>query len=177
MGGYGSGRDATHWIVEQCLSLSVSQFRKDGTFDKDYGCGTIQWSRRSGKWSAMFDYQCNDTGEGDMLLCYQVVGQDAPVEIKTVIPIEATRPHFGGLRYWFTCPLVVNGVPCQRRVAKLYLPPNNRYFGCRTCHRLTYRSCQESHKYDGIIGLLADELKVSPREINRIFNAEWDKSE
>jgi hypothetical protein len=28
----------------------------------------------------------------------------------------------------------------------LYLPPGGRYFGCRLCHRLTYRSVQEHDK-------------------------------
>ena len=25
-------------------------------------------------------------------------------------------------------------------------------FGCRECYDLTYRSCQESHKYDNVFG-------------------------
>ena len=29
-------------------------------------------------------------------------------------------------------------------MGKLYLPPGGRYFGCRHCHDLTYRSRQES---------------------------------
>jgi hypothetical protein len=37
----------------------------------------------------------------------------------------------------------------------LYLPPRARYFGCRHCHDLTYTSCQESHKYDGVYRRLA----------------------
>jgi hypothetical protein len=31
-------------------------------------------------------------------------------------------------------------------VGKLYLPPYSRYFGCRLCHDLTYRSAQEHDK-------------------------------
>ncbi len=46
------------------------------------------------------------------------------------------------------CPGVVNGVPCGRRVAKLYL--KHRYFLCRHCHNLTYASRQET----GQIGAL-----------------------
>lgn len=49
----------------------------------------------------------------------------------------------GGTRYLVHCPLVVNGVPCRRRAAKLYLPPGSNYFGCRRCHRLAYRGSQE----------------------------------
>src|SRR5262249_18413085 len=39
-------------------------------------------------------------------------------------------------------PLCRNGVGCGRRVRKLYL--SGKYFGCRHCHNLTYRSQQES---------------------------------
>src|SRR5262249_15292280 len=60
--------------------------------------------------------------------------------------LQTTRPRFGGLRWWFTCPLVVNGWPCHRCVAKLYLPPGARYFGRRHCHRLTYKRCPEHAK-------------------------------
>jgi hypothetical protein len=50
-----------------------------------------------------------------------------------VLP-KTTRPHMGGLRWWFTCPL------CRRRVRKLFLPPRASYFGCRFCHALSYAS-------------------------------------
>jgi hypothetical protein len=46
---------------------------------------------------------------------------------------------------------VADDVPCDRRVAKLYLPPGGRYFGCRECYRLTYRSAQE---HDARVGAL-----------------------
>ncbi len=57
-------------------------------------------------------------------------------------------PHFGGVRWWFVCPLVINGRLCRRCVQKLYLPPRGRYYGCRHCYNLTYTSSQESHKHD-----------------------------
>jgi hypothetical protein len=62
------------------------------------------------------------------------------------IAFTATRCNFGGVRYWFICPLVIDGKPCRRRVAKLYLPPGGKYFGCRHCYNLTYRSCKEHDK-------------------------------
>ncbi len=61
-------------------------------------------------------------------------------------------------RWWFACPLVVNGRACGRRVRMLYLPPNGRYFGCRGCHDLTYRSCQESHQYDRLTARIDKRL-------------------
>ena len=50
--------------------------------------------------------------------------------------------RFGGVRPYFICPGVVNGISCGRRVAKLHGP--GRYFLCRHCYRLTHASQSES---------------------------------
>jgi len=47
------------------------------------------------------------------------------------------------VRYWFICPLSVNGVYCGRRVGTLYLASGGPYFGCRHCYNLTYESRNE----------------------------------
>jgi hypothetical protein len=62
------------------------------------------------------------------------------------VRLETTQPHFGGRRWWFLCPLYRKNMPCERRVRKLYRPPLLRYFGCRSCLDLTYRSVQEHDK-------------------------------
>ena len=67
-------------------------------------------------------------------------------EVHIPVRLQETRPTFGGKRWWFTCPLTVNGVACNRRVGKLYLPPGTRYFGCRHCYDLTYWSAQHAHE-------------------------------
>ena len=51
---------------------------------------------------------------------------------------------------------------CNRRVAKLYLPPGGRYFGCRLCHGLTYKSAQEHDKR-------VDALRRNPAALNAIL--------
>jgi len=81
--------------------------------------------------------------------------------------LTTTRPHFGGLRWWFCCPLRVEGRPCGRRVGKLYLPPGGRYFGCRHCHGLTYTSCQDSRRFDALYRWLAREAGVDVAEARR----------
>jgi hypothetical protein len=77
-------------------------------------------------------------------LCYTLAASGQAIEY--TLRLTATRPRFGGLRWWFVCPLSAAGRPCERRVAKLYLPPHGRYFGCRHCHNLSYRSAQEHDK-------------------------------
>jgi hypothetical protein len=56
------------------------------------------------------------------------------------VDLVGTYPHFGGERSWFACP------SCRRRVGILYRPAAGDAWGCRTCHRLTYRSVQEAHQ-------------------------------
>jgi hypothetical protein len=93
--------------------------------------------------------------------------------------IATTRPRFGGLRWWFVCPLTVNGRPCGRRVGKLYLPPAGRYFGCRHCHDLTYTSCQTHDKRVDFLRNDPAELlraaenleRASPAELIRLLKA------
>ena len=48
----------------------------------------------------------------------------------------------GGFSPWFVCPGEVDGVPCDRRAAKLYL--KGRYCFCRRCHDLAYSSQREA---------------------------------
>ena len=76
------------------------------------------------------------------------------------VDLETTPCNFGGQRWWFLCPLTRNGRPCRRRCGKLYSPPGNLYFGCRRCNDLTYRSCQESHKFDSLFHLLAKQTDL-----------------
>jgi len=40
---------------------------------------------------------------------------------------------FGGVRYWFSCPI------CNRRVGIVYKHPITGQLGCRVCLRLDYR--------------------------------------
>ena len=89
-------------------------------------------------------------------------------DIRIPIRLQATRPGFGGRRWWLTCPLMVAGIACNRRIGKLYLPPGARYFGCRQCHDLTYRSSQEAHQTERLFG----QFGVDP-EIAKLVAARW----
>ena len=67
------------------------------------------------------------------------------------IRLVPVRCYYGGVRWWFRCPLKTYGVPCRRRVGVLYLV--GAHFGCRECHNLAYQSQQETHTgYYGSIG-------------------------
>ena len=79
-----------------------------------------------GRITLTYRYRCND---------------DEWQDVEEPVAIVWTPCHFGGSRPWFICPGVVNGVPCGRRVGKLYGP--GRYFLCRHCYGLAYQSQRE----------------------------------
>jgi hypothetical protein len=156
MGGYGSTRWGAHLkktAVENCLTLDVNRLRRDGCLTSG-NTGTITWSSaHSGEKRASIGFTAFPN---HILLFYSA----AKVSVEMRIHIVTTRPHFGGRRFWFKCPLLSQGVPCGRRVGMLYLPPGGQYFGCRACFDLTYCSCQEAHSMDREWAMVADSMGV-----------------
>ncbi len=183
MGGSRSGNHWPRWnkkaVVDDCLSLDANHWMREGILKaKDISSGTWRWTYRNGN-SFSIKYEVNtwDMTDPFVELCYSwVLGTSKQQESADYcVRLTTSRPHFGGLRWWFVCPLIVNGRPCNRRVGKLYLPPPARYFGCRDCHDLTYTSCQESHKFDRVYGVIAREMGCTIQDIHRILKPRsWD---
>ena len=69
-------------------------------------------------------------------------GQEAEIDDK--IDLAASRPPFGGLRWWFLCPRR------NRRVRTLYLPLGGCHLWSRRAYRLAYASQRET-EYDGAL--------------------------
>lgn len=144
MGGVFSGQRASKKrVVESCHAIDTSEFNRWGALQAGARqSGTLEW-RRAGEEqpSASVGYTLGvESATGVLRLRYQVGQPAQPFEYP--VRLVTTGCHLGGVRWWFVCPLTTNGTPCGRRVRKLYLSGN--YFGCRHCHRLAYRSSQES---------------------------------
>lgn len=98
-------------------------------------------------------------------LCYRWRGKE---DVEILVRLETTPTRFNGRRWWFVCPLIVRGVACDRRAGKLYLPPGAKYFGCRKCHDLTYRTCQEAHRSERLFARLGLDAEFpQPQERTR----------
>jgi hypothetical protein len=153
MGGPGSGR----WVHAATKP----------TVEGSYALDSRKWTREliiqpHGRWIGSTTWRHLDTQEvlssigveisceedfGVVRLKYTRTQNDGEKEdLDYPARLVTTRPHLGGLRWWFVCPLVRDGIPCARRVAKLYR--RTRYFGCRRCLGLAYRSSQEAHQSD-----------------------------
>jgi hypothetical protein len=177
MGGPGSGnrypwhRHPKKDTVEDCRSLDANRWMREGILKAGvHLAGTWAWYRdeqRKERTSSIGYEVCTLGGQPWLRLHYTITPTREPVDYRIVL--ATTRPRFGGLRWWFVCPLIVGGQPCQRRVGKLHLPPAARSFGCRRCHELTYTSCQESGRFDGLYASIAARMGRPPAEVRRLM--------
>ena len=96
--------------------------------------------------------------------------QSGMQEIFYKIPLTTTPCFFGGIRYWFVCPWYSDGNYCGKRVGVLY--KGGKYFACRHCYNLTYRSRKLSG-YWKTIGVVVSitELQELEEMVGRRFYA------
>src|SRR5207248_2490848 len=131
-------------VVGDCLSIDANRWARERILQPG-ACvrGRWRWTYPSGRsFSAAYEVATLDPDRPAVRLSYSWVwtATGQPESACYVVGLTTTRPRFGGLRWWFLCPLLPGGRPCNLRVGKLYLPPRDRYFGCRRCHDLTYTS-------------------------------------
>jgi hypothetical protein len=121
-------------IVENSLPLGIEQVYKcfkAGVIQIDWRDGeeligsanlftTFEDSEGTRKWNAVLRFE----------------------DIEQRIPLKSSRPHYGGIKYYLSCP------NCGKRVEKIHRPPDKTYFWCRKCHNLTYRSSQQAHRLE-----------------------------
>lgn len=134
MGGYGSGRKFGANVTEDYRHIDIRRWQREGLLKPGNGFDTT-WSRNgekiagisvkveAGRLRLIYNFRKSEADEWESL--------DYPVKLQT------TQCHYGGIRYWFTCP--ANG--CGRRVAILYSA--GKYFACRHCYQLAYQSQRE----------------------------------
>jgi hypothetical protein len=160
MGGEGSGCRGYHWwrgpprtTVEDCTALDLARLLRKGGWRPWHRCA-IRCRRRGRRAGKVVCLVVPVEGGSVLILSYRLkrTGETRSYPVR----LGTTGLYRGGLRRWLRCPLLANGVPCDRRVRRLYLPPGGRDFGCRRCHNLTYTSSQESHKWDKVLGELTD---------------------
>lgn len=165
------GRDS--WsdrkTVEECLSLDVFKLNRWGYFC-GFQSGILHWKNSLGEVTSSIGIAVSVSregfGEDYVRLSYSQTDRFTAEKKKDLdykIELVTTACYFGGVRYWLVCPLANNGRLCGKRVAKLYLPGRQIYFGCRHCYNLTYRSCQE---HDNRVSAL---MKLPPRELEKLL--------
>jgi hypothetical protein len=92
-----------------------------------------------------------------------------PNRLRQNVTLSTSLTPKGGVRWWLVCP------KCHGNRAKLHLPMHGDSFLCRSCHSLTYRSCQESHRWDTMYARIAGEQGVSLQAVKQSLEG-WAKS-
>jgi len=116
--------------VEECRRLDVRELVRMAGY---------LWHARTVDWDDGYSIGCElelkeEVGRGYLVLRGEVNGK----QVIDRVPLTVTWPHYGGLRWWASCP------SCSRRVALLYLVPGGRHFRCRQCQDLGYESQLEA---------------------------------
>jgi hypothetical protein len=167
MGGYRSGRTGGGPTVESAFRIDIDRLRRRGMIRLGARGGCVM--RFSG-YHHDLDVECethiDDPCNGWVRLKYGMTDYwtDEPLEIDDKILLEASRPAFGGLRWWFLCPRL------RRRVRKLYLPLGGRHFWSRRAYRLAYatqRGTATDRAHRG-------QAKIKKRLIGNLNPDEWD---
>jgi hypothetical protein len=175
MGGTGSGRWTYHKkkrTVEDCWAIDISEVTRVVDLQNLVPFSGSLRPIKPATGNRMPPVRCTVEFKGDdapMLgLYYAFLGRwGLEHRIEEPIPLLTTRPNFGGVRWWFSCPRLVNSEKCGHRVGKLYRAPGSRHFACRRCLDLTYESCQKSHRYDRLSALMAGKASGEAFEAMR----------
>src|SRR4029450_2746120 len=123
MGGWGSGYFRPHkTTVEVCLTLDIAQCTRNkvlqpGVRLEGQGClPHPETGELVSEIHCVLDTTVSEAGA--LWLRYWHPGaDDTPAEqIEYAIALTTTPQHYGGARWWFRCPLGVDGQACSRRV-------------------------------------------------------------
>jgi hypothetical protein len=157
MGGYGSGwKWARKLAVEDGVTLSLPELmRRQALKVGAYTSGGWSWRYPGHEPFASIGYMAELSPDGSGWMRLQYKASEVPMDER--VRLVTTRPTYGGLRWWFTCPLCAERGK-EHRVSKLYLPPGARRFGCRQIYQLTYQSCRDSGQHRALFAQLAAEM-------------------
>jgi hypothetical protein len=137
MGGFGSGRGGGGPTVESALRLDIDDMMQWGGIRALARlAGEMRFNFYGDQIEVKFESRMCDPWNSWLRLRYSMTEYSTgeELEIDDQIYLAATRPHFGGLRWWFVCPHL------NRRVRKLYLPRGGRHFWSRRAYELAYAS-------------------------------------
>jgi hypothetical protein len=141
MGGYFSERCGGGPVVEDGWKLDLVHCTRKGMIMPGRSVsGSMTWTlTRTGEVTCSIGYDANltDPAAAWVRLRYTTTSRHTghKTESNYRVRLETTRPHYGGMRWWFVCPL------SGRRARVLYLPPTGgTTFACRQALGLAYHS-------------------------------------
>jgi hypothetical protein len=157
-------------IAEQSNSLSIFWLKKHGYLDGGWRYGGIKWTYGMSGNESSIGFTVNiNSNEGDNIrLQYSHTsrGTGEKEELDYKILLTTTPCNYGGVRYWFICPLSKNGRYCGRRVGVIYSV--GKYFGCRHCGEIAYAKQMEGGKFRWN-GVSIPDIERAEKEVKRYY--------
>ncbi len=165
MGEYGSGQ---RWwkkrAAETCLAIDTADLRRRGRLAPGTRAERVTLPAAP-PWRRASEVGCElDVADGGCTLRLRYEAAASGECLDYPVALVTTPCRYGGWRWRFVCPLARGDTGCGRRARKLYL--KGRYFGCRHCHDLTYRSRQRSD---------ARAYDLARRGLDAIHPTRWEK--
>jgi hypothetical protein len=171
MGGCGSGYNGSKkQTVEEGLTLSISAMMREGALNPGRATsGEWLWLYPGHEPHARIGYRADmtDSDQATIRLIYRANGN--PMDY--VVRLVWTTLHNGGRRWWFLCPIRRDVGKDARRVGKLHLPSGAHYFGSREAYGLTYRSSQESGKFNALFAQVAGNIGTDVATIRKVIRS------
>lgn len=142
--------------VESYLKISTQALKKHGFLDEGYTYErNIYWGDGENRPSISIK---TNLSENNRFLVFNYTHtsrwNDEKTDLEYRVLLETTNCYFGGFRYWFSCP------NCFKRVGCLY---GGKYFLCRSCHDLSYNSCNKSKNNYFYLGKMFDSEERAER--------------
>ena len=128
--------------AETSHALKIFWLRKQGYFPQGYNMkwGTVTWTNGEHESSISISVMVGSGIRDYIHLHYTHTnrwsGEKSDMDYN--INLVTTPCRYGGVRYWFICPLTKNESYCGRRIGVLYLC--GKYYGCRHCCNVAYNS-------------------------------------
>lgn len=136
MGGYGSGNHGGRPTADMSLRIDLAWMLRTGRVREGATSrGTLSWSfgdEPAG--SISYEVAMDCPGDERLVLTYTRGTGDDRENVRQVVRLCYTVPHYGGKRWWMICPY--RGI----RVGKLYKPVGGDRFASRQAWRLAYNS-------------------------------------
>lgn len=165
---------SNRYAVEECKSITTKFFKQHHFFSRDVDSQKISWGKDDEITGTIRIQTSMSSTEPYIRLFYTVTHNDTGEKsaLNYRVMLSSTLCHYGGQRWWFICPLMVNGKSCNRRVSALHLS-NSYYFGCRHCLNLTYKSCKKNHRYDDLYAFLGMDLGLTAKELKKALDDDF----
>jgi|ERR1035437_691339 hypothetical protein len=162
-------------IAEHSNALSVFFLKKHGYLNKDdsFRYGGITWSY-GGESKSRINFRINKDDWGtpeerayiNLIYTHTDSWTQEKSDMNSRIELTTTPCRYGGVRYWFICPLTKSGVYCGRRVGVLY--SIGKWFGCRHCGEIAYEAQMSGGKYRWS-GVSIPDIDKAESEIKRYY--------